>query len=123
MYTDKTIGNKIHENRHGGDIARGTLTNANYGVHDEVSAYRAQYSYDGSFSFKPANADAVYASAFATFGASGIPSTIVNNINQIDAHMVNNIGEAFTDPNGNTAWGSLYSPLRMRISVEQWNNN
>ena len=53
MYVDDNMGSKLHESRHGGDVARGTLTNDNYGVHHEVSAYRAQYSWSGSFSYIP----------------------------------------------------------------------
>jgi RHS repeat-associated protein len=48
-----TYGEQIHESRHGGDVARGTLnldrnsSGYNYGVSHEVSAYKAQYSFDG----------------------------------------------------------------------------
>jgi hypothetical protein len=55
MYV-QNMGNKVHESRHGGDAARGTLdvspNLSNYGVSDEVSAYRAQYSYDGNLKYK-----------------------------------------------------------------------
>ena len=50
------MGNKIHESRHGGDNARGSLDvspgSKNYGVADEVSAYRAQFAYDGKIEYR-----------------------------------------------------------------------
>ena len=48
----KDIGTRAHESRHGGDIARETLTEGNYNVDHEISAYQAQYSVTGSYSFK-----------------------------------------------------------------------
>ena len=48
MYYDSE-GTLIHESRHGGDMARGTLAKdkSNYGVSHEISAYRAQYAFEG----------------------------------------------------------------------------
>jgi RHS repeat-associated protein len=55
MFTEGNMGSKLHETRHGGQNARGEINytqNADgswaagnlYGVRDEISAYRAQYS-------------------------------------------------------------------------------
>ena len=52
LRVSKDIGSKVHESRHGGDIARRNLTNETYNVDHEISAYQAQYSVTGSFSFK-----------------------------------------------------------------------
>ena len=48
-------GTLIHESRHGGDIARGTLAKdkSNYGVSHEISAYRAQYAFEGYIDYRP----------------------------------------------------------------------
>lgn len=54
MYTEGGMGNQLHESRHGGQVARNEYSfdqhgnpTEGYGVKSEVSAYRAQYSYDG----------------------------------------------------------------------------
>ena len=54
MYTEKNMGNRLHESRHGGQVTRGEYSfdlNGNpttgYGIDSEVSAYKAQYSYEG----------------------------------------------------------------------------
>lgn len=116
MFVGGSTGQQIHESRHGGDVARGTLDpspySKNYGVSNEVSAYRAQYSYDGSFSYQPADSPL----------KSYAPATTVNNIGLIDASLVNNIGtvRSYTAPNGTTAtgWGPLYP-----TSTKQWKDN
>lgn len=49
MFVENNMESKIHESRHGGQHARGELnivTNTKYGIMDEVSAYRAQYSWN-----------------------------------------------------------------------------
>lgn len=55
MFTEKNMGSQLHETRHGGQNARGKYdikTGANYGVADEISAYRAQYSWDGKLDYR-----------------------------------------------------------------------
>ena len=58
MFTEGNMSSKLHESRHGGQYARGetnftqnadgTWASGNlYGVNDEISAYRAQYSWKG----------------------------------------------------------------------------
>lgn len=116
MFVEGNTGQQIHETTHGGDVARGTLDpspdSKNYGVSDEISAYRAQYAYDGSFSYRPAD------SPLKNYA----PPITVNNIGSINANLVNNIGAILktTDRNGNTYyyWGNLYP-----INIKQWNNN
>ena len=51
MFADNNTGSQIHEGRHGGQTVRGELGD-NYGVADEVSAYRAQYSFDGKLEYR-----------------------------------------------------------------------
>jgi len=53
MYVEDNMESKLHEGRHGGDVARGSLTYDTYCVNHEVSAYKAQYSYQGSFDCIP----------------------------------------------------------------------
>lgn len=55
MFIEKNIGSQLHETRHGGQNTRGEYdikTGANYGVADEISAYRAQYSWDGKLEYR-----------------------------------------------------------------------
>jgi hypothetical protein len=55
MFTESNMGSKLHEGRHGGQNARGEYniqTGENYGVSDEISAYRAQYSWDGKLEYR-----------------------------------------------------------------------
>src|SRR4030042_2114825 len=110
------MSQRLHETRHGGDAARGTLdvspSSKNWGVSDEVSAYKAQYSWNGSLSYKPAN------SPLQSFA----PAIPVSNIGLINASLVNNIGGfiTFTTPSGVKipGWGALYP-----TNTDQWKNN
>jgi hypothetical protein len=111
------MGLTVHENRHGGDIARGTLTGHTYGVQDEVSAYRAQFAYDGSYSYGPADYlknNPSKRSEFIERGESVIPQTAITNINQITPDVVNNMGVLVnvTNSNGSKSidWDYLYKP-------------
>lgn len=60
IYTDD-FSKEIHENRHGGQIARGeydidtsgNVTSGTFGVSKEIDAYSAQYSYDGKIDYVP----------------------------------------------------------------------
>jgi membrane protein involved in colicin uptake len=98
MFTDGSIGNNIHESRHGGDIARGVYSfdgkgnpTAGFGLHSEVSAYRAQYSYDGQFNYIDASSHLNHQIVFATGIA---PVSTISNINLITPNFVKTkIGE------------------------------
>jgi|GEM_PF-3069275 len=60
IYTDN-FSKGVHENRHGGRIARGefdidssgNVTSGTLGVSKEIDAYNAQYSYDGKIEYIP----------------------------------------------------------------------
>jgi RHS repeat-associated protein len=128
MYVNKSdFGGVLHETRHGGDVARGTLTNSNYGVQDEVSAYRAQYSWNGTLNYRTADylqKNPMLAPAFKSLGQGVIPISSVNNINQITPNLVNNIGTELNVKVGsviNRAWIPLYPPRK--IDLNHWNKN
>ncbi|MBP7731888.1 MAG: hypothetical protein KA114_09685 [Bacteroidales bacterium] len=127
MYVEKNMGSQLHESRHGGDAARGTLTANTYGVQDEVSAYKAQYAYDGSLPYKPADfldKYPLFKSVFESSGPGIIPTSVINNMGLINSDLVNNIGEGSSSMvNGvkRYTWGPLYPPLGMK--KDQWDNN
>jgi RHS repeat-associated protein len=120
MFSEKNMGNQIHETRHGGQNARGEFnvaTGAGYGVADEVSAYRAQYSWDGSLKYMP----------FTEFGnknnlmqmmTQGIQSFFQNitNINQITPNFVNTLVD---NPGLNQIL--IYPPPSIPLNI--WNSN
>jgi RHS repeat-associated protein len=93
MYSDD-VGSQIHESTHGGQVARSEYgfdqrgnPTTGYGLNSEVSAYRAQYAYDGTFNYRQAdylrNAPDGIANIFSSIGASIIPIVKVNNINSM----------------------------------------
>ena len=53
MFAEPIMGSRLHEARHGGQIARGELNldKSNYVVSHEIEAYRAQFSWKGSFNY------------------------------------------------------------------------
>ncbi|MDR0938773.1 MAG: hypothetical protein LBN29_05360, partial [Mediterranea sp.] len=58
MFVEGNISNRLHETRHGGQVARGEYgfsskgnPTSGYGVTSEISAYRAQYSYNGELNY------------------------------------------------------------------------
>ena len=52
MFAGNTMGSQLHEQRHGGQIARGDFTQTTYGVQEEISAYRAEYSWNGKLEYR-----------------------------------------------------------------------
>ena len=92
MFTDTNIENQIHETRHGGQLARNeyslnsvNIPSSNFGAQDEISAYRAEYSYNGALKYMPA-IDTNDKQALILLGTpGGIESfrKTINNINQI----------------------------------------
>src|SRR5690554_2445322 len=95
MFTEKNMGNQVHETRHGGQNARGefnVVTGAGYGVADEVSAYRAQYSWSGKLQYIPFT-DFSNSNNMTQMMTQGIQSFIQNitNINQITPNFVNTL--------------------------------
>ncbi|MDU1890980.1 MAG: hypothetical protein E6767_09845 [Dysgonomonas sp.] len=127
MYVEGNMGSKAHEGRHGGDVARGTLTLANYNVNHEVSAYQAQYGATGNINYIQVN-ELNQRLAYNT----GIqpPISQINNMNAITPAFVNSIGTMtyVPLPNGRTQPGlmRLYPPKVwdgtrwLTISPTQW---
>jgi RHS repeat-associated protein len=92
MFTENKMGSKLHEGRHGGDIARGTLqfnANGGYGVSHEISAYKAQYSWKGQLQYRDQPNQAVMLQRMM---AGQDPTTgTITNINQINRNVVNSM--------------------------------
>lgn len=99
IYTDD-FSKEIHENRHGGQIARGefdidtsgNIISGTFGVSKEIDAYKAQYSYDGKIDYIPFidfnNQSNLLQSV--TKGIESFKQTI-NNINQINSGFIQNL--------------------------------
>jgi len=116
MFTENTTGSNLHEGRHGGDISRGTLTNSTYGVQDEISAYKAQYSFDGKFSYVPFTDFSNQANIMKLTGGIQSFQITLTNINQFTPGVVNSM----VDKAG-LMQVPIYPPTG--VSIEQWNNN
>ena len=123
MFTESNMGNKLHESRHGGQNARGEYniaTGASYGVADEVSAYRAQYSWSGSLTFLDLSANPTPAQLLIALQTGKNPlTTNVTNINSINPNMVNSMADPGLVPiyPPKDAQGNLIIPLNV------WNSN
>ena len=89
MYVDDDMGSKLHESRHGGDVARGKLTKGNYGVSHEISAYRAQYSWSGSFTFRDCPSQEIMMERMAD--RQPIDKMVISKITSINKQMVKSI--------------------------------
>jgi hypothetical protein len=114
MFTEKNMGNQIHETRHGGQNARGEFnvaTGANYGVADEVSAYRAQYSWDGQLQYRDQPSEQIMLQRM--MGGQNPTIGIIKNINQVNATIVNSM----LDP----GFIPIYPPPSIPLKI--WNNN
>ncbi len=126
LFTEKGMGSVLHETRHGGDIARGSLQfnlSGGYGISHEISAYRAQYSWDGSFEYIPFTNFGVQTNLTRLF-REGISSFKVDitNLNQITPAMVNSLVDK---PGLNQIL--IYPPKdangRILIPISIWNSN
>src|SRR5204863_2606365 len=97
MFTESNMVTQLHETRHGGQNARNEYTigsGANYGVADEVSAYRAQYSWEGELKYR-SNLEVTKEMAIQRWKETKDPTVeIIKNINQITAAAV----MTMTDP-------------------------
>ena len=118
MFTEKNMGSKLHEGRHGGQEARGELGNnyQNYGVQDEVSAYRAQYSWSGKMNYVPQTDFSNPANLIRLTGGVQAFQQTITNINQINPALVNTLVD---NPGLNQQL--IYPP--QGISIQQWNGN
>ena len=97
MFTDD-FSKKVHENRHGGQIARGeynidmsgAVISGTFGVSKEIDAYKAQYSYEGKIDYIPYINTTTDILKFATQGAAGFKQTI-NSMGQIDNTFIQSL--------------------------------
>ncbi len=129
MFTEGNMGSILHETRHGGQVARGEtnfsqnsggtwIGGSLYGVQDEISAYRAQYSWSGSltavsyWNYDPTNPTHV-----SNFSATLKYRTVtIKDIGLINANSIN----AFADA---TIFGVDYIYPKQFINSLGWNNN
>jgi hypothetical protein len=87
IFTDDAA-KQIHENRHGGQIARGeydidmsgSVTSGTFGVSKEIDAYNAQYSFEGKIEYIPLTNFNSQSNImkFATQGVNAFKKTITN---------------------------------------------
>jgi hypothetical protein len=120
MFTKKNLGSQLHETRHGGQNARGEFniaTGANYGVADEISAYRAQYSWDGKLDYREQPTSAVMLQRLQAGQAPTIGT--INNINQITGAVVNSM----VDPGFIPIYPPRDASGNLIISLDVWNRN
>lgn len=112
MYTGSNMGSKIHESRHGGQNSRGELNT--YGVSDEVSAYRAEYSYEGKINFIDINKEPTKAEMIQSIQNHTNPlMNSINKIFQISPTFVNSL----VDP----GFKPIYPPAGIPTII--WNSN
>ena len=94
MFNEKNMGSILHEGRHGGDIARGNLefnTTGGYTVSHEVSAYKAQYAWSGSFSYDPFVDFSNQANLMKLTGGIKSFRVTIKNMNNITPKVVNSL--------------------------------
>lgn len=107
MFTEKNMGNQIHETRHGGQHSRGEIDAVNQvsSINAEVSAYRAQYSWNGSLQLPTLDVNSI--SNIVDFQTNilnrvlldngrfptQVNTTNVTNIGQINRSLIQNIVE------------------------------
>jgi hypothetical protein len=122
MFTENNMGSKLHEGRHGGQSARKEYdikTGAGYGVQEEIGAYRAQYSYDGTLNYMPQvdlNNPLNVIKMMANGGGMKVFEVVISNINAINANVVNSMYDT-----NNLNQQAIYPPPSM--TSEQFNKN
>lgn len=116
MFAANNMGSTLHEQRHGGQIARGELTQSTYGVQEEIGAYRAQYAWDGKLSYYPQIDLSNQANLIKLLGGIEQFKITLNNINQITSGAINTMVDK---PGLNQKL--VYPPAG--ISIQQFNNN
>ena len=105
---------RIHEIRHGGQYARNEInliTGENYGVMDEVDAYRAQYSWIGEFNCNfrdPLDENPIN----QAMSDDNMRIKSVTNINEITPNFVNQI-----------YYNKEYIYPPKTINIDYWNSN
>jgi RHS repeat-associated protein len=130
MHTENSMGSKLHEGRHGGELARGEtnfkkddkgnwLGGNLYGVNDEISAYRAQYAYSGRLDFiEYFNPDVLQGVQYLTEFPKIVSDHTLSrtNINDINASLINSMA----DKKGFTL-ERIYS--KQFVNETEWNKN
>jgi RHS repeat-associated protein len=122
---DNLVSTSIHESRHGGDVARGDLRfndTGGYTVNHEVSAYKAQYSYNGVLRYLDADKNPTSQDIVRALQTNTNPlASEIYNINNINANVVNSM----SDPG--THFQKLYPPKNSSgvaiIPLNIWNGN
>ena len=124
MFTESNMGSKLHESRHGGQNVRGEYniaTGAGYGVADEVSAYRAQFSWGATVGpFLDLSANPTQAQILQAVLAGKNPlTTTITNFNAITPNLVNSMADPGMVP--------IYPPKdgqgNLLIPLNVWNSN
>jgi len=123
MFTENNMGSVLHEGRHGGQNARGEFnirTSANYGVADEISAYRAQYSWEGTLIYQDQpSAEVTKQRMQAGQSLATITQVTLTNINQITGTAVNSM----VDPGFTTIYPPKDAAGNLIIPLAVWNRN
>jgi len=120
MFTESNMGSQLHETRHGGQNARGEFnisTLANYGVADEISAYKAQYSWGGKLEFRDQPASDIMMQRL--MAGQDPTKVIINNIRQITGSTVNSM----VDPGFNPIYPPRDAAGNLIIPLDVWNKN
>ena len=120
MFVESNMGNQIHETRHGGDFARGTLsfdTTGGYGVSHEISAYKAQYSYDGKLEYR--DIPTINIGKQRIQAGQAPDRNVINNINNITIQAVNSM----VDPGFNPIYPPRDPSGALAIPIAIWNVN
>jgi len=117
MFTESNMGSKLHESRHGGQNVRGEyniVTGAGYGVADEVSAYRAQFSWNGELTFIDVNKEPTLQEMFDSHrtGTNPLLNTI-KSIYLIVPSLINRLVDHGFVP--------VYPPTGIPLDI--WNSN
>ncbi len=117
MFTEEKMSSILHESRHGGQVARNELnikTGENYGVSDEISAYRAGYAWDGILNYIDIYKEPSAIEVINSLRDNSNPFTrTIKNISKINADVINSMA----DP----GFKKLYPPAN--IPLELWNSN
>jgi len=116
MFAANNMGSTLHEQRHGGQIARGDFTNATYGVQEEISAYRAEYSWAGKLDYYPQIDLSDKNNLIKLLGGIEQFKIVLNHINQITSGAINTM----VDKPG-LMQKLVYPPAG--ITIQQFNNN
>ena len=120
IYSDSDTS-QIHENRHGGQMARGEydldlnqiLTKGTFGVSKEVDAYQAQFGYDGKIDYR-SNLPISSADAMKLLQAGKDPTvSTISKFSEISSKTINTM----VDPGGIP----IYPPVG--IPLKDWNKN